>query len=249
MSAIHSFVEYHLLHPEVRDMQVEAAVREVIAHQLSAICVPPYWVKKASRDTNPAGIALAAVVGFPFGYQRTEAKVSEAELAFADGAQEIILTINLSALKSERWNWIKAEIARFAKLVHDQEKPLTVLTDADRLTPQEVVRLCKDAVDAGTDFFQTATGALAANEAPVHSVAFLRETLHPSAGLKVFRNHLTPAGAAELLKEGADKICTPHLSGILVNLPPEKTQVINQLTPKSVMQTDQNSEHDCGYHP
>lgn len=230
-------------------MQVEAAVREVIAHQLSAICVPPYWVKKASRDTNPAGIALAAVVGFPFGYQRTEAKVSEAELAFADGAQEIILTINLSALKSERWNWIKAEIARFAKLVHDQEKPLTVLTDADRLTPQEVVRLCKDAVDAGTDFFQTATGALAANEAPVHSVAFLRETLHPSAGLKVFRNHLTPAGAAELLKEGADKICTPHLSGILVNLPPEKTQVINQLTPKSVMQTDQNSEHDCGYHP
>jgi deoxyribose-phosphate aldolase len=223
MTAIHSHIEYHLLHPEVKDLAVEAAVREAIAHQLSGICVPPYWIKKASRDTNPAGIVLAAVVGFPFGYQRTEAKVSEAELAFADGAQEIILTINMSALKSERWNWIKAEIARFAKLVHDQEKPLTVLTDVDRLTSQEVVRLCKDAVDAGTDFFQTATGALAANEAPGHSVAFLRETLHPSVGLKVFRNQLTPAGAAGLLKEGADKICTSQLSDILVILPSEKS--------------------------
>lgn len=225
MPAIHASLEYHVLRPDVTDLQVEEAVGQVIAHRLSGICVPPYWVKKASRDTHPAGIPLATAIGFPFGYQRTEAKISEAELAFTDGAQEIALTINLSALRSERWNWIKAEIARFAKLVHEREKLLTVLTDVDGLTTQEVVRLCKDAADAGTDYLQTATGYLTTAASGVHPVPFLREALHQSVGLKVYRNRLTYAEAEALLQEGADKICTPDLSAILVNLPRKKDRL------------------------
>jgi deoxyribose-phosphate aldolase len=204
-------LQYNVLHPAVKDLEVEAAVQQAIDLQLGGLCVPPYWVKKASRDAVPAGISLGTAIGFPFGYQRTEAKVAEMELAFADGAQEVELVINLSALKSQRWNWIKAEIARFAKLVHEREKPLTVLTDAGLLSDGELTRLCKDAADAGADYFKTATGVLTVDTAdPV--LAFIRQALHPSVGLKVYRSAPSAAEVAALLREGAEQVCATDLS-------------------------------------
>jgi deoxyribose-phosphate aldolase len=159
----------------------------------------------------PAGVSLSTALGFPFGYQRTETKVAEMELAFADGAQEVELVINLSALKSQRWNWIKAEVARFAKLVHDREKLLTVLTDATLLSEAELTRLCKDAADAGTDYFKTAGGVLTVDTAgPV--LAFIRQVLHPSVGLKVYRSAPTATEVAALLQEGAEQVCVTDLS-------------------------------------
>ena len=204
-------LQYNAMHPAVKDLEVEAAVRQAIDLRLGGLCVPPYWVKKASRDAIPAGIALGTAVGFPFGYQRTEAKVAEMELAFADGAQEVELVINLSALKSQRWNWIKAEIARFAKLVHDREKPLTVLTDAGLLSEAELTRLCKDATDAGADYFKTATGVLS-EDTDASTVAFIRQALHPSVGLKVYRSAPIAAEVAALRREGAEQVCATDLS-------------------------------------
>jgi deoxyribose-phosphate aldolase len=209
--SLYSSLQYAVLHPAVKDLEVEAAVRQAIDHQLGSLCVPPYWVKKASRDAVPAGISLSTALGFPFGYQRTEAKVAEMELAFADGAQEVELVINLSALKSQRWNWIKAEIARFAKLVHEREKLLTVLTDAGLLSEAELVRLCKDATDAGTDYFKTATGVLTAGT-DAAALATIRQALHPSVGLKVYHAAPTAAEAVAQLREGAEQVCVADLS-------------------------------------
>lgn len=204
-------LQYTVLHPAVKDLEVEAAVRQAIDLRLGGLCVPPYWIKKASRDAVPMGISLSTVIGFPFGYQRTEAKVAEMELAFADGAQEVELVVNLSALKSARWNWIKAEIARFAKLVHEREKRLTVLTDADLLSEAELTRLCKDAADAGTDYFKTSTGVLTEGTAASVRVA-ARQGLHPSVGVKVFSKCPTAAEVDALLREGAEQVCVADLS-------------------------------------
>ena len=212
--SLYPALQYTVLHPAAKDLEVEAAVRQAIDLQLGGLCVPPYWVKKASRDAVPAGISLSTVIGFPFGYQRTEAKVAEMELAFADGAQEVELVVNLSALKSDRWNWIKAEIARFAKLVHEREKLLTVLTDADLLSEAELTRLCKDATDAGTDYFKTSTGVLTeSTAAPVRVAA--RQALHPSVGVKVFSKCPTAAEVAALRREGAEQVCVADLSRLV----------------------------------
>ncbi len=204
-------LQYAVLHPAVKDLEVEAAVRQAIDHQMGGLCVPPYWVKKASRDTVPAGVSLSTAIGFPFGYQRTEAKVAEMELAFGDGAQEVELVVNLSALKSQRWNWIKAEIARFAKLVHEREKLLTVLTDAGLLSEAELTRLCKDAADAGADYFKTATGVLTASTDAATRAA-VRQALHHSVGLKVYHAAPTAAEVDALRREGVGQVCVADLS-------------------------------------
>lgn len=218
-SATYAAVEYNVLQPAVKDLEIEAAVQQAIRLKLGGICVPPYWVKKAGRDTFPAGVSLSTPIGFPFGYQRTEAKVTEMELAFADGAQEVELVVNLSALKSQRWNWIKAEIARFSKLVHEREKLLTVLTDAELLSEAELARLCKDAADAGADYFKTATGVLSGDSSG-RLLASIRQALHPSVGLKVYYNRPTAAEAEALLRNGADRVCLTDLSKLHENFQP-----------------------------
>lgn len=204
-------LEYHCLDPLITDAAVESAVGEAISLRVAGVCIPPYWVKKASRDTLPTGIQLITVIGFPYGYQRTEAKLAEMELAFADGAQEVELTINLSALKSQRWNWIKAEMARFSKGAHDKEKILTVLIDAKRLTREEMLKLGKDAADAGVDFIKI-TAVSKAKDAWMEIIRPIREALHPSVGLKYFVPLENADSINGLLDAGAEKICVPDLT-------------------------------------
>ncbi len=211
MTIPYQAIEYHRLHPLIKDREVDAAVREAISIGLNGLCIPPYWVKKASRDILPAGIGLVTAIGYPYGYQRTEAKLAEMELAFTDGAQEIELTINLSALKSQCWNWIKVEIARFAKSVHDKEKILTVVMDTELLSQDELTRLCKEAADAGADNLKTTTSY---QPAPLHvqKISHIRELLHHSVGLKACFAAGSIQHVQEALDAGADKICVPELT-------------------------------------
>jgi deoxyribose-phosphate aldolase len=208
MKDLQAHLEYNLLTPVVKDLEVEAAVQAAIQHGISALCIPPYWVKKASRDTVQTSVELITVIGFPFGYQRTEAKVAEMELAFSDGVNAVELVINMSALQSQRMNWIKAEIARFSKLVHEREGYLTVLTDMGMLTEAEIERICKDSADAGADYLKTATGFTTALP-DANQIKYIRKILHPSVGLKAWTDQASLENVQSLVDAGADKVCSP----------------------------------------
>src|SRR3712207_5271423 len=118
MLTTYDAIEYSLLNPLVIDNEIDAGAQIAAKLKLGGLCVPPYWVKKASREVANTNVQLSTIVGYPLGYQRMEAKIVEMELAFADGVTAIELVINMSALKSKRMNWIKAEIARFSNMVH-----------------------------------------------------------------------------------------------------------------------------------
>jgi deoxyribose-phosphate aldolase len=56
-------LEYHLLHPQVTDNQIDQAACMAVALGLGGLCVPPYWVKKASRQTKGSITRLSTVIG------------------------------------------------------------------------------------------------------------------------------------------------------------------------------------------
>jgi deoxyribose-phosphate aldolase len=178
--------QLQILRPDVLDNEIDRAAQTAVKSDFQALCVPPYWVKKASREAKGTDTQLLTVVGFPLGYQRTEAKQAEMELAFADGADGIELVLNLSAIKSDRINWVKAEIARFAKLTHEHEAPLTVIFELSQLTPAELEKVCHAATDAGADFLQPETGFFK-NKISFFPVFQQLDKLIPSEmGLKMF---------------------------------------------------------------
>eukprot|EP01098_Paradermamoeba_levis_P011656 TRINITY_DN5016_c0_g1_i1.p1 TRINITY_DN5016_c0_g1~~TRINITY_DN5016_c0_g1_i1.p1 ORF type:complete len:150 (+),score=18.14 TRINITY_DN5016_c0_g1_i1:186-635(+) len=128
---------------------------------MAGLTVAPFWVKKFRRelgDTHPA--VLSTIVGYPFGYQRTEAKQIEIEWALKDGANEIEVVLNTSALFSPASVWLKIELAKLVALVHAQEKFFTVILEASLLDPEQLQKMVKLAADAGADFIKNATGAL-----------------------------------------------------------------------------------------
>lgn len=138
----------------------DAALRHVQSAQWAALCVPPFWVKKYRRELGlHSAIRLVTVIGYPYGFQRTEAKITEIEHALLDGADECELVFNASALYSSTASWLKIEFAKAALLLHQAGKSLTVVIEPAWInTPEQLQQVCKYAADAGADFVKDGTG-------------------------------------------------------------------------------------------
>ena len=90
MNHLFPYIERTLLHPGVTISEQYTALDDVTQLGLAGLTVAPFWVKKIRRELgNDHPAVLSAVVGYPYGYQRTETKQLETELALKDGATEI----------------------------------------------------------------------------------------------------------------------------------------------------------------
>ena len=120
MKKLNRAIEHTNLKPTLTHYDVEKIIEEAKEHQFVGICLPPFWVKKAKRDLGESDIQLVTVIGFPLGYHMTETKLEEMGLAIKNGADELDMVMNVSALKAQM-SWVKIEIARCAQLAHEQK--------------------------------------------------------------------------------------------------------------------------------
>ena len=79
---------------------------------------------------DPVDVKVATVVGFPFGYSATEAKIAETVLAMVDGADEIDVVVNLIALRSGDWAFIERETRLLAEVIHNKGRVLNLSSRA-----------------------------------------------------------------------------------------------------------------------
>jgi len=205
--AINQYIEHTNLSPTLTGDSIEKLVEEAIAHHFVGVCVPPFWVRKAKRDTNNAPVAVVTVIGFPLGYQRTETKLHEIKLAMQDGADELDLVINISAIKHNAFEWIKPEILRCAQLIHEQEKILKVILETAYLTDEEIARASKVCADAGADYIKTSTG-FAPTGATVAHVQLIRKSVPDTVGIKASGGIRTLENALAMIAAGATRIGT-----------------------------------------
>ncbi|ARK09977.1 deoxyribose-phosphate aldolase [Fibrella sp. ES10-3-2-2] len=159
MNHLFPYIDRTLIHPNVTITEQYNAIDEVNQLGLAGLVVAPFWVKKHRRelgDTHPA--TLTAVIGYPYGYQRTEVKQQELELALADGANAVEVVLNTSALFSPTSVWLKIELVKLVAAAHAREVPLTVVLESGLLDDEQLLKLIKTATDAGTDGLKDATG-------------------------------------------------------------------------------------------
>jgi deoxyribose-phosphate aldolase len=206
MITINRYLEHTNLKPTATDIDIDLLVKEAKEHQLFGVCVPPFWVKRAAREIGDTDIALVTVVGFPLGYQMTEAKIEEAKLALKDGANEIDVVMNISAFKS-KLPWVKIELAKLANYIHNEGGMMKVILETAYLSDEEIVQAAIIAKDAGTDFVKTSTG-FAGRGATVDHIKLLRETMPSSIGIKASGGIKTLDQALNLINAGADRIGT-----------------------------------------
>ena len=206
MNHLFPYIERTLLHPGVSISEQYSALDDVTQLGLAGLTVAPFWVKKIRRELGEEHPAvLAAVVGYPFGYQRTETKQLEAELALKDGANEIEVVINTSALFSPSSVWLKIEFAKLVTQVHEQEKLLTVVLESTLLDEQQQLTMIKLATDAGCDFIKNATGAISMNFSLETALQF-RRNVPKSVGVKIVVDGAMEVELEKLVAAGVERL-------------------------------------------
>ncbi|WP_422355759.1 deoxyribose-phosphate aldolase [Roseivirga pacifica] len=201
---INRYIEHTNLKPTLTDKDIDVLVVEAKTHGFVGVCVPPFWVKKAAREIGDAPIQLVTVIGFPLGYQMTEAKIAEVEKALDDGANELDVVMNISAFRAGM-PWTKIELAKCAKRIHDKGAMMKVILETAYLSEEEVIQVTKMAVDAGTDFVKTSTG-FAPEGAKVNYIKLMREHAPSNVGVKASGGIRTLADAQAMIDAGADRI-------------------------------------------
>ncbi|WP_460474949.1 beta/alpha barrel domain-containing protein [Emticicia fontis] len=202
MQHLFPFIELQLMQAKISIEEMYAALHQVQQNKLAGLVVPPFWVKKLRRDWGVANTAmLGTIIGYPNGYQRTEVKQLETELALKDGATDIEVMLNTSAWFSTQKNWVKIEFAKLGKLIHQQEVFFTVAIDACHFDLINLQLAIKDAIDAGADYIKIYQALNLAQSLKI------KQLTPDRVGLKVFTSETNEEEMLRLTEAGVERIC------------------------------------------
>ncbi len=198
-------IDHTLLKPTSTIDEIKKLCTEAAAYNFAAVCVPPPFVRRAKILLAPVEVKIATVIGFPFGYAATEAKLSEAILALVDGADELDMVINLIALRMEDWDYLQKEVKLLVDVVHKKNKILKVIIESGILTDDEIINCCNTIGTLGIDFMKTSTG-YAEKGASVKAVKLMRKHLPANVKIKASGGIREYDFAKALVEAGADRL-------------------------------------------
>lgn len=207
-------IDHTLLKPDCLSSQIARLCDEAARLGCAAVCVPPAYTKLARQLLQEKPVRVATVIGFPFGYQTRQAKVAEARTALNDGADELDMVINLSALLSGDRQTVRSELLDLVQLVHEQQRVLKWIIESGILPDNELDFCCSLAAEAGVHFVKTATGFIGPG-ATVEQVSRLRSRLPASISVKASGGIRSRAQALALLAAGATRLGSSATVSIL----------------------------------
>jgi len=199
------YIDHTLLRPDATATDIDRLCDEAIDHGFAAVCINPTWIRRAADRVRGTGVAVASVIGFPFGAATTEVKALEARRAIRDGAREIDMVINIGALRSGMRDAVREDIARVSDACHESGALNKVIIEAALLTDEEKVIACHLAKDAKADYVKTSTG-YASGGATVFDVALMRESVGPRMGVKAAGGIRTAEDVQDMIAAGATRI-------------------------------------------
>ena len=208
---IAAYIDHTVLKPTTTQADIVKLCTEALENNFAAVCVPPLFVKKAKQMVTNTTVKVATVIGFPFGYSAIEAKVAEIILAIIDGADELDVVINISAIKNNDWQFLANEINTLMPIIRKQQKVIKIIIESGILTNAEIIKCCDLYGSAGVDFLKTSTG-YAEVGATLSAVVLIRKHLTNSIKIKASGGIKSYTFAKQLIAAGADRLgCSSSL--------------------------------------
>ena len=200
-----SYIDHTILKPTTVTDDVNRVCNEALEYKFAAVCIPPPFVKAAREFLKSSDVKVATVIGFPFGYSVTDAKIAEVVHALEDGADELDVVINLSSLKMRLWSEIESELRRLIAPVHENGKIIKVIIESGALTDEEIITCCRICAELGADFVKTSTG-YAETGATLAAVQLMRANLPSHISIKASGGIRTYEAAKAYIDAGAERI-------------------------------------------
>lgn len=170
-------------------------------YNYKSVCVSGSLVVIAEECLRGSNVDICTVIGFPSGMSCSAAKLAEAKLAVADGADELDMVMNIGRFKAKEYEYIINEVNSIAGL----NKTLKVIIETALLTDQEIAECCELLMQTRAQFVKTSTG-FSTRGASSNDVSIMRKCVGNNMAVKAAGGIRSVEAAAELLAIGADRI-------------------------------------------
>jgi len=215
-----SMIDHSVLRPDSTEEDVRKGCKLAVDLGLAAVVVNPAHVAITATNLKGSAVKACSVISFPFGLSTTEAKVAETKNVLVEGAEEIDMVMNFSALRSGRDDYVLDEIRRITELGRTSASRIIVkvILETCYLSEPEKERACILAVKGGADFVKTSTG-FGPGGATVADVRLMRQTVGSRLGVKAAGGIRTLDQALQMVEAGAIRIGTSSSLTILEEMP------------------------------
>lgn len=169
-------IDHSILKPDFTYSDVEAGAALALKFNTASYCIRPMDVAAAAKALAGSTVNVCTVIGFPHGSTTSATKVFETNDAIANGATEIDMVLNVSALLSGDYDYVEKDIRGVVEAAHSKGASVKVIFETAFLNDEQVIKACELTESAGADYVKTSTG-FASEGATTHNVALMKKTV------------------------------------------------------------------------
>ena len=211
---LNEYIDHTLLKPEATVKQIQELCMQAKDYSFASVCVNPDYVAVCHELLKDSPVRVCTVIGFPLGSNTTATKAFETKDAISNGADEIDMVINVSALKNKDYDYVLKDMQAVVEAA--QGRLVKVILETCLLTKEEIIKACELALVAKVQFVKTSTG-FSKGGATVEDVALMYKTVHPMLKVKASGGVRTTNDAYKMIEAGASRIGTSNGVTIMAN--------------------------------
>jgi deoxyribose-phosphate aldolase len=175
-------IDHSVLKPDFKTSDVEAGAKVAREYDVASYCIRPMDVPLAAKLLAGSNVPVCTVIGFPHGTTTSATKAFETAEAVRNGATEIDMVINISALLSGNYELVEADIRSVVESAAKTavevgvSASVKVIFETSYLNDELIVKACELTEAAGADYVKTSTG-FSSEGATVHNVRLMEQTV------------------------------------------------------------------------
>lgn len=205
MKNLASYIDHTILKPETTESQIRQLCQEALEHQFFSVCVNTSFVPLCRELLKGSSVKVCAVVGFPLGAMSTPAKAFETKWAVENGADEIDMVIQIGALKSHQYDYVREDIQKVVEAA--QGRTVKVIIETSLLSHDEKIMACQLSKDAKAHFVKTSTG-FNGGGATVEDVQLMKTAVGEALQVKASGGVRDQVAAEAMIRAGATRLGT-----------------------------------------
>ena len=206
-------VDHTNLHADATTDDFQKLCDEAVKYGFRSVAINTYPVAICRKMLEGTDVLTGAAVGFPLGQMTIATKVSEAQNAVNDGAQEFDYVLNIGKLKEHDYAYIEEEMKQLTAVARSVGICCKVIFETCYLNEEEIIEAAKIADRVKPDFVKTSTGFGTAGATAEH-VRLMKRYCGPDVKVKAAGGIRTWEAAKAMIDAGAERLGTS--SGIRI---------------------------------